>query len=118
MGVEPPRKHRQQGPQQVAHERDWFYSVRQNRGPGVAGIDERELLHTTSLSEGVPGGMRPEEIVQVANCVEVQEWVPAAEPLHLVFGVQAHDVWHASPSQGQAAYAGHFTAASARPPWH
>src|SRR3989442_7842918 len=40
--------------------------------------------------------VRPEEIVQIAEGIEVQEWVPAAEPFYLAFRVQPYDVCHFS----------------------
>src|SRR5437879_1306947 len=87
MSVETSRQNRQQPAQEIAHQADRLFSERQHGRHGMATVEQRELPYLAVLAEGVPGGKRPEEIVQVADGVDVEERILPAEPFHFVLRV-------------------------------
>ena len=71
--------------------------MRQYSWQRLARVQQHELPHFPAGAEGIPRGVRPKEVVQIAEGVQVQGRVPATEPFHFVFRVQADDVLQISP---------------------
>lgn len=64
--------------------------------PSDAKIDK--LPDLVLLAQSIPDRVRPEEIVEIAERVDMQEWILAGERLNGVLPMQAHDVSQAVPS--------------------
>src|ERR1051326_5351164 len=97
VGVEPPRQPRQKTAKQVAHCVNGIVGIGQDRRAALSCINEHKLPQLACGLKSVPGGVRPEEVVQVANRINVQVWVLACERFYLVLRVQANDVCHGAP---------------------
>jgi hypothetical protein len=97
VGIEATGQEREEGTQEIPQTLDGWVGERQHDGQRLAAVKENELPHLPAIPQGVPGGVRPEEVVQVADQVEVEERVAAAERLYLGFLVQGNKLDQGSP---------------------
>jgi hypothetical protein len=92
VGVETIRQQWHQGLQKLAHCVGRLIRECENDRHRATGVDQRKLPDLSAVTQCVVASIRPEEVVQVADRVEVKIRIPSAELLNFLLRVDPHNI--------------------------